>query len=178
LSGKIALEEHFDFAETQGSSYASLGTPEFQRQIRDLGSERLAEMDRGGVEVCIVSLVGPGIQAISDPRRAVETARHANDHLAENISKNAKRLQGFAALPLQDPHAAAEELTRCIKELGFCGALVNGFTQTGDAHRPLITTCRNIGIFGRPSNSLTCRFISTLERPCPLTNLRIKATHG
>jgi gamma-resorcylate decarboxylase len=133
LSGKIALEEHFDFAETQGSSYASLGTPEFRRQIKDLGSERIAEMDRGGLEVCIVSLVGPGIQAISDPRRAVETARHANDHLAENISKNPKRLQGFAALPLQDPHAAAEELTRCIKELGFFGALVNGFTQTGDA---------------------------------------------
>ena len=26
LPGKIALEEHFDFAETQSSSYASLGS--------------------------------------------------------------------------------------------------------------------------------------------------------
>lgn len=32
---------------------------------------------------------------------------------------------GFAALPTQDPKAAAEELDRCIHELGFCGALVN-----------------------------------------------------
>src|SRR5512135_2521305 len=59
--GKIALEEHFDFSETAKASYASFGGQEFQRQINDLGSGRIAEMDRGGVEVCIVSLVGPGI---------------------------------------------------------------------------------------------------------------------
>ena len=90
-------------------------------------------MDRGGVELSILSLVGHGIQAILDPTQAVELARRANDHLAEGIAKNPKRLKGFVALPLQEPNAAAEELTRCIKELGFCGALVNGFTQSGDA---------------------------------------------
>lgn len=133
VQGKIALEEHFDFAATVKSSYASFGGPEFQRQIQDLGSGRIAEMDRGGVEVCIVSLVGPGIQAIPNAGQAVDVARRANDHLAENIVKNPKRLKGFAALALQDPQAAAQELTRCIKELSFCGALVNGFTQNGDA---------------------------------------------
>ena len=130
--GKIALEEHFDFAGTEKSSYASFGGSEFQGQIKDLGSGRIAEMDRGGVEVCIVSLVGPGIQAIPNANQAVEVARHANDYLAESIAKNPKRLKGFAALALQDPNAAAQELTRCTKELGFCGALVNGFTQIGD----------------------------------------------
>jgi 2,3-dihydroxybenzoate decarboxylase len=30
---------------------------------------------------------------------------------------------------MQDPDAASRELTRCVKELGFKGALVNGFTQ-------------------------------------------------
>jgi len=83
------------------------------------------------VELCIVSLVGPGIQAIPSSSQAVEVARRANDHLAESIATNPKCLKGFAALALQDPNAAAQELTRCIKELGFCGALVNGFTQTG-----------------------------------------------
>lgn len=42
--GKIALEEHFDFSETANSSYASFGGQEFQRQIKDLGSGRTAEM--------------------------------------------------------------------------------------------------------------------------------------
>ena len=30
---------------------------------------------------------------------------------------------------MQDPDAAAGELNRCVKELGFRGALVNGFSQ-------------------------------------------------
>jgi len=133
VPGKIALEEHFDFSETENRSYAAAGSPEFRQQIEDLGTRRLAEMDRGGVEICILSLVGPGIQAIPDTKQAIEVARHANDHLAEQIAKNPKRLKGFAALPLQDPQAAAQELTRCVKDLGFCGAMVNGFTETGQA---------------------------------------------
>ena len=133
VRGKIALEEHFDFPATAAASYAAPGSPEFKRQIQDLGSGRIAEMDRGGVEICILSLVGPSIQAITNPRQATEIARQANDHLAENIAKNPKRLKGFAALALQDPQGAAQELTRCIRDLGFCGALVNGFTQSGDA---------------------------------------------
>jgi len=88
-------------------------------------------MDRGGLDVCILSLVGPGIQAIPNVSQAVSIASQANDHLAEQIAKNPKRFKGFAALPLQDPQAAAEELTRCVRELRFCGALVNGWTQIG-----------------------------------------------
>ncbi len=34
---------------------------------------------------------------------------------------------------MQDPQAAAQELTRCVKELGFCGALVAGFSQIEEA---------------------------------------------
>ena len=132
--GKIALEEHFDFPETENLSYAARGTPEFREQIADLGSRRLAEMDRGGIDICILSLVGPGIQGIPDASQAIAVARHANDHLAAQIAKNSKRLKGFAALPLQDPQAAAQELTRCVKDLGFCGAMVNGFTDTGEAN--------------------------------------------
>ena len=33
---------------------------------------------------------------------------------------------------MQDPEAAAAELTRCVNELGMVGALVNGFSQAGD----------------------------------------------
>jgi gamma-resorcylate decarboxylase len=132
-AGKIALEEHFAFSETVDTSYAALGTPEFRLQIEDIGNRRIAEMDRGDVELCILSLVSPGIQAIPDTSQAIAISRRANDHLAEHIAKYPKRLKGFAALPLQDPQAAARELTRCVKELGFYGALVNGFSQIGEA---------------------------------------------
>jgi gamma-resorcylate decarboxylase len=134
LSGKIALEEHFVLAETMDTSYAVRDLPPGTRQkILDIGSGRLADMDRGGLDICVLSLTAPGVQAVTNVGQALAQARRTNDYLAENISKNPKRLKGFATLPLQDPEAAAQELTRCVKELGFWGALVNGFTQIGDS---------------------------------------------
>jgi predicted TIM-barrel fold metal-dependent hydrolase len=133
ITGKIALEEHFTLPET-GEAASNLGyalfTPELRRQIQDMGDGRIAEMDRGGVELSILSL--PGIQAIPRVSQAIDAARRSNDYLAEQIAKYPKRLKGFAALPLQDPQAAAQELTRCVKELGFCGALVAGFSRIGE----------------------------------------------
>lgn len=136
MTGKIALEEHFTLPETAEAD-SSLGyalfTPELRLQIQDMGNGRISEMDRGGVELSILSLPGPGIQAMPNISQAITVARRSNDYLAEHIAKYPKRLKGFAALPLQDPQAAAQELTRCVKELGFCGALVAGFSQVGQA---------------------------------------------
>lgn len=133
MTGKIALEEHFAIPETVGSSTAAAHSSDFREKILEMGSGRIAEMDRGGVELCILSLVNPGIQGIPAVPQAVSMARRANDYLAGQIAKYPKRWKGFAALPLQDPEAAAAELTRCVKELGFCGALAHGFSQVGVA---------------------------------------------
>lgn len=134
LVGKIALEEHFVLAENIETSYAVRDLPpETRHKILDLGSGRIAEMDRGGLDICILSLTAPGIQAVPNITQAVDQARRTNDYLADNIAKNPKRLRAFATLPLQDPQAAAQELTRCVRDLGFCGALVNGFSQIGEA---------------------------------------------
>jgi gamma-resorcylate decarboxylase len=134
MTGKIALEEHFALSETIDTSYAKADlTPELRLQIQEINSGRIAEMDRGGVELSILSLSAPGVQGIPVISQAIALARRSNDHLAEHITKYPKRLKGFAALPLQDPQAAGQELTRCVKELGFCGALVNGFSQIGEA---------------------------------------------
>ena len=53
--------------------------------------------------------------------------------MPNRCSKRPDRFQGLAALAMQDPDGAARELERCVKELGFRGALVNGFSQVGDA---------------------------------------------
>ena len=83
-----------------------------------------------------------------DQQRAIDVARRANDFLAEQVAKHADRFQGFAALPLQDPDAAAEELTRSVKELGFKGAMVNGFSQLTGKNPSYITIYPNTGLFG------------------------------
>jgi gamma-resorcylate decarboxylase len=132
-AGKIALEEHFVLAETIDTSYAVRDLPpEARRRILDVGSGRIAEMDRGGLDICILSLTAPGVQAVPNVTQAIAQARRTNDYLAENVAKNPKRLKGFATLPLQDSEAAAQELTRCVRTLGFCGALVIGFSQIGE----------------------------------------------
>jgi len=80
----------------------------------------------------LLSLNAPAVQGIPDPKKAVEIARRANDFLANEVRKRPERFQGLAALALQDPDEAARELRRSVKELGFRGALVNGFSQIRD----------------------------------------------
>jgi len=67
-----------------------------------------------------------------DSARAADLARRANDLLAELVARRPDRFQAFAALPMQQPDLATQELERCIRDLHFKGALVNGFSQVGD----------------------------------------------
>ena len=140
MQGKIALEEHFAIPETLQDS-AGFVPGDFWRElsarIMDIQDRRLREMDAHGIEMMILSLNAPAVQAIADTAHAIEIARRANDYLAEEVAKRPDRFQGFAALPLQDPDAATRELTRCVTDLGFRGALVNGFSQTGDGSEML-----------------------------------------
>ena len=133
MNGKIAFEEHWSLLETLEDARGFVGGSShwetFQRQILDLGDERLREMDKNGIEYQIVSLNAPAVQAVLDTGKAIDLARRANDKLAELVGKHPDRFAGFAALPMQDPEAAAAELTRCVKDFGFKGALVNGFSQ-------------------------------------------------
>ena len=84
------------------------------------------------MEKMIVSLHAPAVQRIDDKRKAIEVARRANDLLAQQIAKRPDRFEGFAALAMQDPDAAAKELQRCVKDFGFKGAMVNGYSQLGN----------------------------------------------
>ena len=136
LENKIALEEHFSTEQTIGDSQEYFHPErweETKRRLLDVGERRIRLMDETGIELAIVSLNSPAIQAIPDPKRAAEIARRANDHLAEQVDKRRDRFRAFAALPLQDPDAAAAEAQRCVRDLGFVGALANGFSQVGDA---------------------------------------------
>jgi predicted TIM-barrel fold metal-dependent hydrolase len=134
MNGKIALEEHFALEATLGDSQRFVG-PQTWATLRagllDFQERRIAEMDAHGIERMILSLNAPAVQAILEPSEAAHIARTANDILAEELAKRPDRFSGLAALPMQDPDLAARELERCVKELGFVGALVNGYSQVG-----------------------------------------------
>jgi len=111
--------------------------PELRYRLLDFQDQRLRLMDASGVEIMIASLNAPAIQGIPDTKHAAEVARQANDVLAGEIAKRPDRFVGVAALPMQKPELATRELERCIKELGFKGALVNGYSQTNEPTRVL-----------------------------------------
>src|SRR5690606_29384982 len=75
-----------------------------------------------------LSNTGPGPDLVAGAD-GVALAREMNDHLAAAIARYPDRFAGFAVLPLQSPDAAAVELRRAVKELGFVGALINGSTE-------------------------------------------------
>lgn len=140
MQNKIALEEHFATEETVMDSAGFMPKsywPELKARILDIHDIRLKQMDQNGIEMMLLSLNAPAVQAINDRQNAVEVAQRANDFLAEQIVKRSDRFRGFAALAMQDPDAATRELERCKKELGFVGALVNGFSNSGDDNKPL-----------------------------------------
>lgn len=131
----IGLEEHFVTPELAGygAGTASIAQPavwaEASRRLLDVAGERLAAMDAAGLDVQVLSLNSPGIQAEPDAAVAVARAAAVNDLLAETVAAHPDRFAGFAALPLQDPRAAAKELERSVTALGMRGALVNAHTQ-------------------------------------------------
>ncbi len=137
LYGKIALEEHYE-----SPSWDATGDPmnETARNKEDYFAAvkerlhspeiRLKEMDRNGVEMFIMSLTQPGIQEVLDTEEAIKRAHEMNIWIFENyVQKYPKRFNAFAAVALQNPEAAGRELEFCVNELGFVGALVNGYTM-------------------------------------------------
>ena len=91
---------------------------------RDAGAGRIANMDQYGIDVQVLSCSTAAQLAPADV--AVDLVRAANDRMAAAVHANPGRLGGFAALPWQHPEAAADELERSVKDLGFVGALLQG----------------------------------------------------
>ena len=115
MKGKIALEEHFAIDDTLEDSNGFLPDAvwtELSARLLDIHGKRLQQMDEHGIEMMLLSLNAPAIQAIPDVKRANELAIKANDFLAEQVAKRPDRFQGLAALPMQDPDLASRELQR------------------------------------------------------------------
>ncbi|HBK07695.1 MAG TPA: amidohydrolase [Acetobacteraceae bacterium] len=138
----VALEEHFTVpgivAGIPRDAIARRGfptDPDFRwaqtikrTELADLGPNRLADMDASGITVQVLSVAGPGADLVPG-QAGIDLARAYNDALAEACARHPTRYRGFAHLPMLAPQAAADELERAVKDLGFHGVLVNGATD-------------------------------------------------
>lgn len=97
----------------------------------DLSERRLLEMTEWGIDVQVLSLAAPGVEQLS-PETGTALARESNNALAAAIAKHPNRFMGFAALAPKDAKAAADELERAVKDLGFIGW--NTHSNYGDSY--------------------------------------------
>ena len=130
----ITLEEHISTPEfLEAMAEVRQGDPVVDMwranrdKLFDVGKDRIADMDAAGIDVQVLSLSG-GMDKLN-PAIATGLARDTNDKLADAVRAHPDRFAAFATLALQEPEKAALEFERCVRQLGFKGALVNGTTD-------------------------------------------------
>jgi uncharacterized protein len=128
----VTLEEHF-----WGRSVLPAGLvkasekfmgADLRDNMSDVDQRRLRHMDESGITVQVISHTVGGADTL-EGKEGVEAARRVNDFLASAVRRHPNRFAGFAHLPMLSPEAAADELERAVKQLGFRGAMINGTTQ-------------------------------------------------
>jgi aminocarboxymuconate-semialdehyde decarboxylase len=94
------------------------------------GEAKLADMDRRGIDVSLLSIAPPLLHYDLGPDEGEAFARRVNDALAKAAAGSSGRLPAVATVPLQDPERAARELRRAVEELGAVGVEI-GATMEG-----------------------------------------------
>jgi len=131
----ITLEEHYVAPMLKPVATLGAGEPPpggpmatILSKLDDLGEQRIADMDAGGIDVQVISHGAPGTEQL-EPDQAIPLARQANDYLGQAIAAHPDRFAAFATLPTAAPQEAADELERTVTDLNFKGALINGHVQ-------------------------------------------------
>jgi 2,3-dihydroxybenzoate decarboxylase len=98
------------------------------RCLTDLDQLRLQHMDKAGVDMQVLALTSPGVQAM-DRATAVSFARVANDYVADAVRRHPTRFAAMIAVAPQDPAAAAKEIERGVDQLGMRSVVINSHTH-------------------------------------------------
>lgn len=155
----IGIEEHYLTVEVRDAWKAmglaamdpsvSVHSSEIERRLFDLVDQRIALMDETGLDVQVLSLTTPALHDLG--QESVELAQRANDAAASAVVRRPDRFQALATLPMSMPDEAALELERCVRTLGFKGAMLCG--RVGERnldHRDLSSIFESAAALGVP----------------------------
>ncbi len=125
----VTVEEHYWDDELVAAQGTGSAYPEhWRRKLGEIGEGRIAELDRAGIDVQIISHAPPGPQTL-EAKLAVPFSRAVNDRLHGAIGRYPDRFEALAVLPTAEPEAAADELERCVRDLRFKGAAIFGLSR-------------------------------------------------
>ena len=123
--------------------------------FREIGSNcwdaptRIAESDRDGVNVQVLSTVPVMFSYGAEPKRALDLSRRLNDHIAGVQAERPDRFAGLGTVPMQDPERAIRELERCVRDLGLAGVQigsnVNGANLDSPGLFPVFEAAQDLG---------------------------------
>jgi aminocarboxymuconate-semialdehyde decarboxylase len=90
-------------------------------------AERLQYMDKEGIDIQAINVNAWGYSA--DRALARDVIAVQNEKIAAAVAKNPDRFVGMAALSLQHPDLAADQLDQAVRKLGLKGAAIGGSVE-------------------------------------------------
>lgn len=129
----ICIEEHYTSERIRAKINKILGNEDrgtaslnqTQLAASDLGEGRIAYMNSAEISTQVLSCADE-YPALLAKEHAVPLCREVNDEMHRASTEHPGRYYCFAILPLSAPEEAAAELERCVKTLGFVGAMLVG----------------------------------------------------
>lgn len=120
------------FPSLDGFHFALFSDPKIKKRRKTASNAKpgsaedwLAFLEKANVESSVLfTSEGLSVGFIQAPRYAVAVCRAYNDYVHDRYARVSDRLRPMALIPMQDPDAAAVELTRAVKDLGLPGAMV------------------------------------------------------
>jgi aminocarboxymuconate-semialdehyde decarboxylase len=142
-------EPHIKYTSAQSRAVSQAQRGELFPKLTDL-SVRLAEMDRTGIDVQVLSPAPTQYCYWADPELARENARLVNDNLARAAARHPERFSALCTVPLQVPELAVAELRRAVRELGMrgveIGTNVGGIELADPRFHPFFAAAEELGL--------------------------------
>ena len=173
----IAIEEHFMHTPLTDHFNSSGHQPEkIRSRLYDFMEIRIEEMDAARIDMQVLSHQSPGSQRLPE-KVALTACQKSNDALANIISEKPDRFQGFAMLPTNQPHVAAQELERAVSELKLKGAMIHGLSEgqmvDGSSFWPIFAKAEELDVPiylhpADPDKAVTDRYYSPYDQSHPM----------
>ncbi|MBL8630988.1 MAG: amidohydrolase, partial [Rhodospirillaceae bacterium] len=102
--------------------------------------ERLADMDKAGVDLQVISPSPAQYYYWADRDAAEHIAKLCNENIADVCAKYPTRFKGLGNVSLQHPDLACAQLEHAVKKLGFAGVEISSTIHGAELNDPRFNT--------------------------------------